>query len=61
MKQDEIWYCENSKGHKIAPYGTYEDVTKSKKCINIRYPYNAILIWIAALGTVAIIMMTLMS
>lgn len=35
--------------------------TKSWIQRNIRYPYNAILMWIAILSTIAIIMMTLMS
>jgi hypothetical protein len=34
-KRDEIWYCENSKGHKIAPYGDSKLVTKPKKWILI--------------------------
>jgi len=31
MKRDEVWYCENSKGHKIPPYGTNYKVPKPKK------------------------------
>ena len=30
MKRDEIWYCENSKGHKIPPYGENKVVHKDK-------------------------------
>ena len=29
-KKDEVWYCVNSKGHKIAPYGDSYPVTKPK-------------------------------
>ena len=31
-KRDEVWYCENSKGHKIAPYGdSIKDMIKEDK------------------------------
>ena len=29
-KKDEVWYCVNSKGHKIAPYGDSYPVAKPK-------------------------------
>lgn len=37
-KRDEVWYCVNSKGHKIAPYGdssTNEDKKRERDSLKL--------------------------
>jgi len=57
-----VKYMVNSKGHKVAAYKS-NYVTKPKTWIqrNIRYPYDAILMWIGILSAIAILLISLSS
>tara|TARA_R100000900_G_scaffold108929_3_gene84570 strand:+ start:478 stop:798 length:321 start_codon:yes stop_codon:yes gene_type:complete len=53
-KRDEVWYCENSKGHKIPPYGDSYPVAKPKnrfeRILNVIGVAIGILLFVAILS-----------
>ena len=61
--KDEVWYCENSKGHKIAPYGTNYHVPKPRKRITFEVILNFIgtLIGLTLVGSLIYVLMVTVS